>query len=372
MRWTCRRFVPLGLLAAACAVWAAAETCARGDDAVVVEQESAVVSEEEGVVSDDEAGSAFTANEVVMRKVGERMAYIRQSTEAFADPDQPKSLELKYYFLLTDDAPFPSGNLAHDPAADRSITLSGGDVAVPDAVGKRLPLSVGKQSTGDMAVEWQDYLATPQPRNLVALLRPVGDEPARLLAVRVEGEGDQLTIKKLTAEREIPADELPAAKSVQRLVDTFDRPAGLSAKAAMFGRLVAVLKVVGGRYAVDLYSERLHPESDCRVWLTPAEHAWGQAVAVSFRELPIRRGADEVVDVTVCSVAFENRQGKRTQIAFDYPLCSPAVVEQFRKMQAQQNKKPTAAKPNEPDLAKMLGADVLAEFESRLVNAPYK
>ncbi len=342
------------------------------DEAVVVEEDAAVVSDEDGVVSDDEDRSVFTARQVVQRKVGEKLAYIRQSTEAFADPDQPKNLELKYYFQLQGDATFGAGNLKRDPG-QRGLTLSAGQPAPPAPLASRLPLSVLPDVPADAAVEWQDYLAAPAPRNLVVLLRPIGnDQPAKLLAIRVEGEGNALTIKKLSAERDVPADHLPKAAALGDLLDTFDKPAGLSAKAAMFGRLTAVLKLVDGRYAVDIYSERLHPDSDCRVWLTPANHPWGRAVAVGFRQLPIRRGADAVVEVTVLSVAFEDRNGKRTAIAFDYPLCSPAIVEQFRKAQAQQAGKPAAAKPNQPDLAKMLGEDVLAEFELRLVNAPYK
>lgn len=344
----------------------------HGDEEAIAE-EAAVVSDEEGVVSDDDAGSVFTANQVVPRMVGDRLAYIRQSTEAFADPDRPKGLELKYYFLLEADAPWTKGNLARDPAGARDVTLAAGEPAPPAPLAKRLPLTISPDSTADLAVEWQDYLATPALRNLVLLLRPAGENAlAKLLALRVEGEGSALTIKKISADREFPAAELPSVAAADALLDTFDRPAGLSAKAAMFGRLTAVLKMIDGRHAVDLYSERLHPDSDCRVWLTPVDHPWGRAVSVGFRELPIRRKGDQVVDVTVLSVAFENRTGQRTQIAFDYPLCSPALVEQFRKTQAQQAKQPATTKSSQPDLAKMLGEDVVAEFESRLVNAPYK
>lgn len=366
-----RRAVWLWLAAVACAAAGAAPAWA--DDAVVEEEAAVVTSDEEGVVSDDDAnGSAWKAQEVRPRKIGDRLAYIRQSTEAFADPDQPRGLELKYYFLLADDVEFPAGNLARDPAGRTSLTITGGEAQLSAAWQGRLPLAIEGKSA-DAGAEWQDYFALPAPRNLLALLMPrKSGDTALLASVRLEETEGKQTIKKLTAEREIPAGELPPGAAPAAILDTFDRPAGLSAKAAMFGRLTAVLKCVEGRYAVDLYSERLHPDSDCRVWLTPAGHAWGRATAVRFMELPLRRG-DQVVDVTVLAVSFTGSGGRVTRIGFDYPLCSPAIVEQFRKMQAQQAQKPTAeAKPNQPDLAKMLGEDVLAEFESRLVNAPYK
>ena len=399
------------LLSAGWPAWTTA-----GEDAVLVEEaivveEGLVVDEEEGIVSESPAGeegdaavvegdsaTEWNARPIAQRKVGDAPVYVRQSSDAFFDPDARLALEPKYYFEVEEPLP-PAASLDRrqgEPTPAR-IELSD-DPALAD-LADHFPLRFGAEApnTGAEArdsgaearnsgaeAQWLDYVSGDRAKLVVVLLPPVkasdaitanvaGDstdsssdaaDQAQLLVLRVKQAGDHWVVDKLVAERSFAAGELAPASAGRLRIDTWDRPMGLGSKAVFLGRVIAVLKVVDGRYAVDFHGEALHPDSDCRVWLSPPGHELGTPRGIRFSELPVRKGADRVASAWVLTVDYERADGERATIALDYPICRPAIMAQMSKLN-------NPRKPG-PDLQKLLGDDLLDEFTRRIVDGTYK
>lgn len=352
--------------------------------------EDGIVVEEEGIVSESPAGkegdaavvesdsaAEWNARPIAQRKVGDAPVYVRQSSDAFFDPDARQALEPKYYFEVEKPLP-PAASLDRrqgEPAPAR-IELSD-DPALAD-LADHFPLDFGAdaRSLGAEA-QWLDYVSGDRAKLVAVLLPPAkasgattadatGDpaNQAQLLVLRVKQAGDHWVVDKLVAERSMAAGELAPASAGRLRIDTWDRPMGLGSKAVFLGRVIAVLKIIDGRYAVDFYGEALHPDSDCRVWLSPPGHELGTPRGIRFSELPVRKGADRVATAWVLAIDFERADGERATIAIDYPICRPAIMAQMSKLN-------NPRKPG-PDLQKLLGDDLLDEFTRRIVDGTYK
>ncbi|MGD9648428.1 MAG: hypothetical protein AB7U73_22145, partial [Pirellulales bacterium] len=293
------------------------------------------------------------------------------------DPDARQSLELKYYFELP--APMAAASSLErrqGESAPRRIEL--GKPEVLGELAARFPLDFDDQR--DAEAQWVDYVSGDRAK-LVAILLPAkdstveastqsdsakDDDPnsAWLLVLRVKLAGDHWTVERKIAARALDARELPPPSAGRMRLDTWDRPMGLGTKAVFLGRVISVLKVVDGRYAVDFYGEALHPDSDCRVWLAPPEHSLGTPRGIRFSELPVRKAEDRVATAWVLSVDYETDDGTRSTIAIDYPICRPAIMAQMSKI--------TDPRRPGPDLQKLLGDDLLDEFTRRIVDGTYK
>jgi hypothetical protein len=356
------------------------------EEGVVVDSEPTVTDEGETTVVETGSSTEWSARPIRQREVGAVPAYVRQSSDAFENPDARQSLELKYYFEVPDAMAMATSldRRQGDPALGR-IELDG-----PAALGDladRFPLDFGRAAEATEAnaeaqnagaeAQWLDYVSGDRAK-LVAVLLPAtagkekeiaadAGDPANdawLLVLRVKLAGDHWVVDKKLAARAIDAQELPPPSPGRMRLDTWDRPMGLGSKSVFLGRLIGVLKVVDGRYAVDFYGEALHPDSDCRVWLAPPEHSLGTPRGIRFSELPVRKADDRVATAWVLLVDYETSAGARSTIALDYPICRPAIMAQMSKIN-------NPRKPG-PDLQKLLGDDLLDEFTRRIVDGTYK
>ena len=380
----------LALAALLLAGWPAG--AATGEDPVVVEQ--AIVVEEEGIVSEspasDEGDAAvvegdtaaeWNARPIAQRKVGDTSVYVRQSSDAFFDPDARQALEPKYYFEVEEPLP-PTASLDRRQGESAPARFELSDDPALAALASRFPLDFTvKEGDSDAEArnsgaevrnsgaeaQWLDYVSGDRSKLVAVLLPPVKDsdsDQAQLLVLRVKQAGDHWVVDKLVAERSLAAKELAPAAAGRLRLDTWDRPMGLGSKAVFLGRVIAVLKIVDGRYAVDFYGEALHPDSDCRVWLSPPGHELGTPRGIRFSELPVRKGADRVATAWVLAVDYERADREHATIAIDYPICRPAIMAQMTKIN-------NPRKPG-PDLQKLLGDDLLDEFTRRIVDGTYK
>lgn len=378
------------------ASWPARDAVA--EDPVVVEEaivvEDGLVVDEEGVVSEspasDEGDAAvvegdavaeWNARPIAQRKVGDTSVYVRQSSDAFFDPDARQALEPKYYFEIDEALP-PAASLDRRQSETAPTRFELSDDPALAALASRFPLDFSVKDEDSSAAagaprpearisgaeaQWLDYVSGDRAKLVAVLLPPVKDsdsDQAQLLVLRVKQAGDHFVVDKVVAERSLAAKELAPAAAGRLRLDTWDRPMGLGSKAVFLGRVIAVLKIVDGRYAVDFYGEALHPDSDCRVWLSPPGHDLGTPRGIRFSELPVRKGADRVATAWVLAVDYERADREHATIALDYPICRPAIMAQMSKLN-------NPRKPG-PDLQKLLGDDLLDEFTRRIVDGTYK
>ncbi|MBX9788152.1 MAG: hypothetical protein K2Y37_04495 [Pirellulales bacterium] len=358
----------------------ACEDPADAEAAVVVE-EGTVADEGEAAVVEVGATTEWSARPIRRREVGDQAAFVRQSSDAFENPDARGSLEIKYYFEVPEPLAAAVSLDRHQGASvPQRIELD--DPAMLGDLAERFPLDFSNSSTASETgsgteAQWLDYVAGDRAKLVAVLLPPLPDadksddaagahdaDGAWLLVLRLKLAGDRWVVDKKVAARAIDGRELAPASPGRMRLDTWDRPLGLGSRAVFVGRLIGVLKLVDGRYAVDFYGEALHPDSDCRVWLAPPDHSLGTPQGIHFSELPVRKGEDRVATAWVLSVDYEATDGTRATIAIDYPLCRPAIM-------AAMSKVSDPRKPG-PDLQKLLGDDLLDEFTRRIVDGSYK
>jgi hypothetical protein len=351
---------------------------AQDDQAPVVAEDEPVAVEEPGVVPSEERAApeqGWSARAIEPRPINGTLAYVRHSSDAFADPDQRTSLEAKYYFVLDKlpDAgdPLQSSvplNYQQISPSDKSAELAAFAELLQAASGKR-----GEASGID--ARWLDY-NSPKPKLLVVFRAKepsdqVGGQPRGWLAViRAKTEGPRLLLDKVIGRRELPSAEFDNPTAVRPRLATWDFPKDLAAKALFLNRLVAVLQQVDGRYCVDFYGANLQRDGDCRLWLMPAGDPLGKPIGICFIDIPVRKESGRVAPVSVLAVTLAATDGATRRIAFDFPLCRPAIMEQFES-QAAANKR-SDNKQQGPDLVKIVGEDLLDEFARRLVNGVYR
>ena len=286
------------------------------------------------------------------------------------------NLQPKYYFVLGEESPAVlselAGNVLGRAQGDRPIerfaladNLDRAAASIDDRQAQWFPLSAERAGELNVGWEWLDYESSAP--GLLVLSLP-GTDDVTLRVVAGKQQGPEWLIERQLAARHFSVSELSPHGLRRGLLDTWDRPKSLGPKATFFGRVIAVLKQIEGRAAVDFYGEALHEDSDCRVWLPQLE---GQAVAIRFVELPIIKESDVAVPVTVLAVRYEDATDGSQVIALDYPLCSPPILEQLRRLAG--NRTSAGAEPAAgPDLAKLIGEDVLDEFSRRLVAGTYR
>jgi len=339
---------------------------------VVVEEDAAVTVEEAATLTSADDSSAEWSPAIVRpREVEGALGYSRQSSDAFTDPDQRLSLEAKYCFEL-ELADLPKlGDLIHGRATADTWTFTQSDAAKLGPLGDLLPFDVKPgEAVAGVELEWLDYESGKSPRSLVTLVAPADVATATLEVVRGEAKAADFVATEVEASRSFPSAELPPDCMPGGRIDVWDRPASLGSRANYFGRVIAVLKLIEGRYAVDFLGDALHEDSDCRLWLGETEHAWGRPVALRFVEIPIRKEGDRVVPTGVLAVVFENSGGERRAVGFDFPLCSAPTLVQLRKLSQGLAGRGGKNSPP-PDLAKLVGEDVVDELSRRLVNGQY-
>lgn len=354
----------------------------------------AIDAEEEFIIEEEGPGSAWKARPIEPRPAGEELAFVRHTSEVFDDPDDPLTLELKYYFVLGDQPlePAAGSSAARRGTASSEGAASSEDGASPNDAGPRrfelaaggfadglarhFPLDLDDTSrAGGVEVCWLDYHARSGPTRAVLLCPGDEEHPALLVVARAERRGEVWHLTRQLAVRELPAAEVPAKEgsatdgSASRL-DCWDRSPALGAAGMFLGRVIAVLKEVDGRQVVDFYGESLHTDSDCRVLLGPiaASHAASVGL-IRFIEVPILHSSGEVRSITVLALSHQDDAGQRRTIAFDYPLCMPPLMAQMRE-RAQQEGGSTGI--SEADLRRLVGEALLDEFELRLVRAVYR
>jgi hypothetical protein len=374
-------------LACGGAVIAVAAEDALFEEGVVGEESLDLVIDGDGVIGDeiiedgvieegiDDSQGGWAARRITPRDVAGRQAFIRQTSDAYVDPDQPGSLELKYYFDLGEEPLSIGGQFDRirpiDPDApvrlDRDEDYEG-----PSGL---FPLSIGNAAP-DLAGEWIDYRSKLRPRQVVLLTGSASpDAGLQMLACRVRTSGaNQLLVRDVDARRTVDASELIEGVSLTAAMDTWDKPSLLGNGSAFLGRVVAIAKDIDGRYAVDFYGEMLHEDSDCRVWLTDHAHPLGRPVGIRFIEVPIRKDADRVADVAVMGVTYVSDEGATYSIAFDFPMCESPVMAGLRQM-AKLLEAADIGDDSErqgQDLETIIGPDLLDEFSRRLVNARYR
>lgn len=347
-----------------------AYTCAQEEEVVV--EEEVTVEPAGTLTSDDDTAASWNPGLVRPREVDGQLCYSRQSSDAFADPDQRLSLEAKYCFEIPLDEVPVFGDLRNgtDDDFDRKYTTND-----PARLSLPMPLAPLKilhpSAVAGAEMEWLDYTSQKTPKVLVTLVAHEDSETATLKLLRGEVDLDQgsFTGEKEQASREFPRAELAADAAPNARLDVWDIPKSLKSKSAFYGRVIAVLKQIDSRYAVDFYGEALHTDSDCRLWLSGADHAWGRPVGIRFDEIPILKEDGRIVSTAVLDVVFENSAHEQRAFAFDFPICSSPALAQLRKLSQGLASKDKNAPP--PDLAKLVGEDVVDELSRRLVDGQY-
>src|SRR5262245_38107966 len=88
-------------------------------------EEEIVVGEDAGVVSDETSPlRGWCLLECSPRVVDGRSVFVRQSAEAFADPDARGGLDLKYFFKLPEELCPAKENLSRGNESERISTLN--------------------------------------------------------------------------------------------------------------------------------------------------------------------------------------------------------------------------------------------------------
>ncbi len=348
----------------------------RADDApaVVVEEETeVVVGEEVAVEENGTADSTWRALPVESREAEGEPIFIRQSTDAFVDPDSPGNLEPKYYFVLDEGGRSPVANLRRGPSLDPDTAIAWSTELASSELGIELPPTVGELAVHPrLHAEWieQSEGAEAKSRHLALLAVPDASDTARLLVLKSRLRDDRLDVEKVVARRELPAEELPASGRPGALLDVIDPVVEPSAAQGLFGRVIAVLKRADNRFAVDFYGEKLRPSGDTRVLLTGINDALGQAQEIAFVDLPVQSSAGGAKSVTVLAAHYESAGGEPAQIAVDYPLARTPLMVQLKSLldaASQGGGDPSSA----GNLARLIGEDILDELAQRMVDAQY-
>ena len=368
---------------------------------VVVEEEPAVV-----VGDEDSAAEVWNPRPAVVQQREGRTFYLRPNGEAFVDPDERLSLEIKYFFPLAEtnlkpDVPKHSLNRAAELPEDARLLLA------PSARVKlhagTFPIAVDSDtSSGRLEIEWLDYQAA-RPQRAVLLITgraaaPVAEDPssdatdkrpdaagrgatadssappeASLQVLRLRAHDDGWEVTRGRAARSLAEAELPERWTPGGLLDTWDRWPELGDRAAFVGRVIAVLKQIDGRYAVDFYGESLHRDSDCRVWLGPVGHAWGRPVAIRFVDLPVQKSEDTIGRISALAIYYEDGESKGRWVAIDYPLCRSPMLDQLRQIARQlESRRRARNRRPAPQLRDIVGEDLADELERRLVDGVYR
>ncbi|MBX7075028.1 MAG: hypothetical protein K1X71_17940 [Pirellulales bacterium] len=342
-------------------VWSQESADAEVEEAEVVTADSGDVATVE-----EEASHQFRALAIEPREADGQSYFIRQSSDAFVDPDQRQSLEAKYYFVL--GTPPPNSTKQEEVAFYFETPAS---VEIVRSFGE-LPSAATKQQPAKAMGGWLDANAKPQPSRLAIYLAGAiqrdgkASSGGKLLVCRAApGEVEVATIESVLAHRELPADE--------QVIDVamWEIPEAWKSKATLLSRLVALLKRVDGRYCVDFYSQSLNAEADCRLWLTTEDHPLGRPISLAFGPLAIRKESQQIVETDIAELTYFGAEGQRTRIGVDFPMCRPALMEQMQRLTAARRPQANRAAKG-PDLSKLLGADLLEEFSRRIVNGTYK
>ncbi|MBX3414368.1 MAG: hypothetical protein KF708_16895 [Pirellulales bacterium] len=344
----------------------------RAQEEVVVEEEVTVAPAETLASEEDSAAASWNPSVVRPREVDGQLCYSRQSSDAFADPDQRLSLEAKYCFEVPLDEVPVFGDLRNGTDDDFDSKYTTNDPArltLPKPLG---PVRISHPSAvAGAEMEWLDYTSGKAPKVIVQLAAPMDSETASIKLLRgdMDLETGDFKGEKEQASREFPRAEFPIDAQPYSNLDVWDIPKSLKSKSTFYGRVIAVLKQIDGRYAVDFYGEALHPDSDCRLWLSGADHAWGRPVGIRFDEIPILKEGGRIVPTAVLDVVFATATNERRAVAFDFPLCSSPALVQLRKLSQGLASKDKTSPP--PDLAKLVGEDVVDELSRRLVDGQY-
>ncbi len=346
-------------------LWLPSPAEATAGESVVVEEVLIVsgallAADSHSANTNPASGSArFVDAPTIARTDAKGQRYFRRrTTEAFVDPDQPQNLEAKYHFELAAD---------ESPPAASAVSLATRLVAAPDAelaeLADRLPLPLASPDTG-VEWAWLDY-ATRSPKILVLLLPPGESAPAALVVCRVASGQGERQVERLLAFRELP-DLGPGVSHAVRKLAVWDRPASLGPKGMLLGRVVALLTKPCERFAVDLFGERLHPDSDCRLWLTSATHRWGPPQGLYLASIPLVRESGRKTLLGVLAVDYATPDGAR-RVGLELPMCITPALEQMRQAANQAGR--TGRGTSASEAAKLLGEELVEEIESRLVNA---
>ena len=350
---------PAFVCAALAAVWVAAPCGAHKTSNGV-----SAAEQDDPFVSDDETPT-WGAVEVRPRLANGRGVFHRQASDAFVDPDSPTSLDLRYYFRLEDDHPFPVYHYGRDGAVGDQIKFSAAAGANLDGAADWFPLVLGPPADAERL----DY-HSPGFRREVAMLLDDDDKDPLLAVVRVRRRGASRSVTALLAQRSLTGQERPAGLLPGGRLDTWDGPPGPKLRRAAFGRVIAVLKAVEHRFAVDFYGANLRESADCRVWLPDVDHPWGRPRAIQFMDLPIHRpqAADDAATdlVTTLAVLYRDDEEHQTKIAFDFPLCLSPMLARLRTLGARRGSSSSAS-----SLEQIVGPTVVDELSRRLVAAEY-
>lgn len=344
------------------------------EPAIVVADDGVIVADEEGtVVVEETTERAWKALPVEPHEVGGETAYIRQSTDAFADPDSPLDLEPNYYFVM-DQVPWSGAGYlsrAEGVTEDDSIELGRRARNLPFAEAFPFPQNIDRLK-GDLHLEWLDVKVGPleSRRTMAALYVPENSTTGELAVLRLSKERNGWQVDRVAATREVAGDNFASDAEPGSLIDTYNPPDELGGARVFFSKVIAVLTEVDGRYAVEIHGETLSDSGATRVWLTGEDHPMGRPVAIRFVELPIARDGGRVVPATVLAVAYENAEGELTAIAIDYPLASTPLMAQMRQLLTRDSNR-GGDDDTQDRLTKMLGADLVDELSRRLVNAQY-
>lgn len=343
------------------------------EPAIVVEDEAVVVSDDDQTVTVEESGDQFwKALPVRIREVGGEQAFIRQSTDAYADPDDPLNLEPNYFFVLEDIPWSEEGNLTRGgDSPGESISLGRRARNLSFAEAFPIPDNM-KKVDGDLHLEWLDLQVGPLDtrRVLAALYVPENSEAAELALLRLRKQRGSWNVDRIGATKEVALGSVAKGASPGSLMDTYNPPDELGGARVFFSKIIAVLIEVDGRYAIEFNGDSLSDSGVTRVMLTPVDHPLGRPVDIRFVEIPIARQDDRVVPATVLAVVYENADGERTAIAIDYPLGSTPLMVQMRQFVTRENNR-GGEDDTEDRLTKMLGQDLVDELSRRLVNAQY-
>ncbi len=371
--WGFRVLYNLRLGVAICCTYSALAVSA-GEPAIVVEDEAVVVSDGEGdtVIVEESADQVWKALPVKIREVGGETAFIRQSTDAYVDPDDPMNLEPNYFFVLEDIPWSEEGNLSRGEAsAGESISL--GRRARNLSFAKAFPIPDNLEKLdGDLHLEWLDMQvgALDTRRVMVALYVPDDSAAAKLAVLRLRKQRGSWSVERVGAAKELAPGSIPAGVAPGSVIDTYNPPDELGGARVFFSKIIAVLTEVDGRYAIEFNGDSLSDTGVTRVMLTPVDHPLGRPVDIRFIEIPIARQDDRVAPATVLAVLYEAADGERTAIAIDYPLASTPLMVQMRQLVTRDNNR-GGEDDTEDRLTKLLGADLVDELSRRLVNAQY-
>lgn len=368
------RVLPCNLRAGVAIVCSLSVLAAFGEEPAIVFEDDAVIVSEEGdtVIVDEDADQVWKALPVELHDVEGEQAYIRQSTDAFVDPDDPLNLEPNYYFVLEEIPWSVEGNFSRgDASPGESISLGRRARGLSFADAFPLPDNLEKVD-GDLHLEWLDMQVGPldSRRVLAALYIPDESAPAQLVLLRLRKQRGSWNVDRVSATKELPAGIVAAGKSPGSLLDTYNPPDELGGARVFFSKIIAVLVQVDGRYAIEFNGDSLRDTGVCRVMLTPVDHPLGKPVDFRFVEIPIARQDDRVSPATVLAVVYENADGERTAIAVDYPLASTPLMVQMRQLVSRDNNR-GGEDDTEDRLTKLLGQDLVDELSRRLVNAQY-